>query len=56
MALLAVTVVGWLALAGLTASGAVLRGQGKPLALLAGLVFPITWVAWYVHDEHPARR
>ncbi|MGH3337107.1 MAG: hypothetical protein ACRDOZ_14910 [Nocardioides sp.] len=40
----------------LTALGAHRRGVGPPLALLAGLFFPITWTAWYLRDEHPYRR
>jgi len=23
---------------------------------MAGLFFPITWIVWYVHDEHPYPR
>jgi hypothetical protein len=40
----------------LTGMGAHRRGVRLPLAVLAGLVFPITWTAWYVRDEHPYRR
>jgi hypothetical protein len=40
----------------LTAMGAHRRGVRLPLAVLAGLAFPITWAAWYLRDEHPYRR
>ncbi len=43
-------------LAPLTAVGARRRGNGWVLAVLAGLVFPLTWVHWYVSDEVPLRR
>lgn len=36
-----------------TAVGQHRRGRGLPLVILAGLFFPITWIVWYVHDEHP---
>jgi len=39
-----------------TAAGARRRGAGVPLAALAGLVFPVTWTVWYLHDERPYRR
>ena len=48
---LAVLLVGWLALSGLTFTGARGRGQRLPGALLAGLCFPVTWLVWYVLDE-----
>ena len=37
----------------LTVLGGRRRGYGWPLAVLAGVAFPIAWVAWYVQDEHP---
>jgi hypothetical protein len=37
----------------MTCVGARRRGRGVPAALLAGIFFPVTWVAWYVRDEHP---
>ncbi|MDN4161968.1 hypothetical protein [Nocardioides abyssi] len=40
-----------LALAGLTAVGERRRGHGAGVALVAGVFFPVTWVAWYVRDE-----
>lgn len=40
-----------LALAGLTAAGERRRGHGPGVALVAGLFFPVTWVAWYLRDE-----
>lgn len=45
-----------LPLAVLTGIGARRRGRGIPQAVLAGLLFPVTWAAWYVSDEHPYRR
>ena len=39
----------------LTALGAHQRGQALPLAVLAGLFFPLTWTVWYLRDEHPYR-
>ena len=26
------------------------------LTVLAGVCFPVTWVPWYVRDEHPYER
>lgn len=40
----------------LTASGALKRGNSGRRATLSGMFFPITWVVWYVYDEHPYRR
>jgi hypothetical protein len=40
----------------LTALGAHRRGSEVPLAVLAGLFFPVTWTVWYLRDEHPYRR
>jgi len=40
----------------LTVLGAHRRGLRWPLAVAAGLIFPLTWVVWYVHDEHPYAR
>jgi len=45
-----------LALVGLTISGARRRGNGPFASGFAGLVFPLTWVAWYVRDEHQRQR
>ena len=45
-----------IAVMGLTTIGARRRGRGLMVALLAGLLFPITWVVWYLRDEHPYRR
>jgi hypothetical protein len=39
-----------------TAVGARRRGLGGPAALLAGLAFPVTWIAWYLRDERPWHR
>jgi hypothetical protein len=41
----------WLALGMLTAAGARRRGHRWHLALLSGLLFPVTWVAWYLADS-----
>jgi hypothetical protein len=49
-------VVAWLALVTLTAGGARRRGQGRSLALVTGLLFPLTWVAWYLIDQRSAGR
>jgi hypothetical protein len=48
--------LGLLPLVVLTASGARRRGAGAPLAMVAGVCFPVTWAIWYVLDEHPYRR
>jgi hypothetical protein len=39
-------------LAVLTAIGAHRRGDGLAVSVVAGLAYPITWVAWYLRDEH----
>ena len=39
------------ALIALTAVGAHRRGRGNVAAIASGLVFPLTWAAWYVVDE-----
>lgn len=39
----------------LTGIGARRRGATRPLALLAGVAYPLTWMVWYVRDEHPYR-
>jgi len=44
----------WLALGVLTAAGAGRRGQRWPRAVLSGLLFPVTWVAWYLIDRRLA--
>jgi hypothetical protein len=55
-------IVGLLALAAvtlplpvLTGLGARRRGVEFPLAVIAGLFFPVTWTVWYLRDEHPYR-
>lgn len=40
----------------LTAIGAHRRGEALALAVFSGLVFPVTWIAWYVADNHRAGR
>jgi hypothetical protein len=49
----AVMIVG--ALAWLTALGERRRGQSWPVAVVAGVFFPVTWVAWYLRDDLPGR-
>lgn len=55
VAVVSVLLLGWLALAGLTVSGAHARGQRLPMALVAGLCFPVTWTVCYVRDEQGLR-
>jgi hypothetical protein len=50
-ALLVLPVLALLGLAVATAQGARRRGVGRPAACALGLVFPVTWVAWYALDE-----
>jgi hypothetical protein len=38
-----------------TAVGSHRRGRGTLTSFVSGLVFPVTWVAWYVVDERPNR-
>lgn len=45
-----------LMLATLTAAGARRRGRGMTVAVVGGVFFPVTWMAWYLRDEHPYRR
>ena len=40
----------------LTALGAHRRGRGNGAAVVCALVFPFTWVAWYLVDERPYSR
>ena len=37
----------------LTVVGQSRRGHGPVSAVVAGMLFPLTWIAWYVRDEHP---
>ena len=46
----------WLALAVLTAVGARQRGRAWAAALASGLLFPVTWVMWYLTDTRPERK
>jgi hypothetical protein len=39
----------------LTALGARERGMAMPFVVLSGLFYPVTWIVWYVSDEHPYR-
>jgi hypothetical protein len=40
----------------LTAWGARRRGRGNAVAVVSGLLYPFTWAAWYLVDEHPFSR
>ncbi len=40
----------------LTGLGERRRGARAPLAVLAGVFFPITWIVWYSKDELPGHR
>jgi hypothetical protein len=44
----------WLAVGSLTARGAQRRGQRWRFAWLSGLLFPVSWVIWYLVDERAA--
>jgi hypothetical protein len=46
----------WLVLGVLTAAGARHRGRQWHLALLGGLLFPATWVLWYLIDGRLGRK
>ena len=54
------SVIAWIApllpLAVLTAFGERRRAGGLASAVVAGLFFPVTWIVWYLRDEHPYRR
>ena len=41
----------WLVLGVLTAAGARHRGRRWDQALAGGLLFPVTWVLWYLIDR-----
>jgi hypothetical protein len=56
MVLVALVLAAVLPLAVLTAVGARRRGRSIPLAVLAGIGFPVAWAAWYLVDERPYRR
>ncbi|NYD40604.1 hypothetical protein [Nocardioides panaciterrulae] len=43
------------ALGVLTGAGARRRGNGWALAGASGLLFPVTWVLWYVRDRRAER-
>lgn len=40
----------------LTGIGVRRRGVTIPMAVLAGILFPVAWVVWYARDEQPYRR
>lgn len=40
-----------IALAALTAVGERRRGGRLVVAVIAGLLFPLAWIAWYARDE-----
>ena len=54
--LLVVAAAALLSVPALTAVGARRRGSRLPVAIVAGVFFPVTWTVWYVHDEHLYRR
>ena len=37
----------------LTTVGGRRRGEPWVVAALRSLIFPVTWIAWYVEDEQP---
>lgn len=39
-----------------TAVGAHRRGCRGALVVLAGVGYPVTWVVWYLRDQHPYSR
>ncbi|GAA1146759.1 hypothetical protein GCM10009606_27070 [Nocardioides aquiterrae] len=43
-------------LASLTAIGEHRRGGRPAVVVIAGLFFPLAWIAWYAHDEQSPRR
>jgi hypothetical protein len=47
-------VAAWLPLGVLTAIGARRRGRRWRTAWLAGPLFPLAWVTWYLTDERAA--
>src|ERR1700742_4594474 len=49
-------VVAWLALSALTAAGALRRGQGRCLAVVTGLFFPLAGGVWYLPDQRTEGR
>jgi hypothetical protein len=40
----------------LTGQGQARRGGGVGVVLLAAVLFPLAWVAWYAADPRPGRR
>jgi hypothetical protein len=46
----------WLPFALLTAVGSVRRGEHIGSAVIYGLAFPVTWVVWFISDNHRAGR
>lgn len=57
MVILSIAVLGLLlAVAALTAVGERRRGGRIALMVLAAVCFPVTWVVWYVRDQHPFQR
>ncbi len=45
----------FLAMMALTIAGARRRGQHLPVAVIAGIFFPVAWTVWYLRDEQPYR-
>lgn len=53
---LAIWLIVWMPLAVLTTIGSFRRGETAVRAAAWGLAFPITWVRWFVIDNHAAGR
>jgi hypothetical protein len=51
---LGLSAAAWLTVGSLTVRGARRRGQRWRFAWLSGLLFPLSWVIWYVLDERAA--
>jgi hypothetical protein len=43
-------------LAWLTGAGSLRRGASLRVGMLSAVVFPATWVVWFVNDNHAAGR
>jgi hypothetical protein len=40
----------------LTGAGSRRRGNSLPFSILCALVFPVTWIAWFIKDNRAAGR
>jgi len=56
LTVLAAIPLGILALMVLTTLGARRRGNRLPVALVSGVLFPVTWAVWYSRDEEFSER